>query len=349
MIQKASLCNRKEGRSTTTLYNETYMVIKAFFNQHLREIWNTAEKNNPLRAPFFSYEWHATWYQVLGGNWEPYPLIINNEIIAPFARSGNAVIFSGGEELSDYQDIIGSNRAKIEAWKEVITFLAVEGVKSLSLRNIPHHSPTLVFFSSQQKTAVTKEDTTPYIVLPKTWEAFVESLEYKSRHELRRKIRKFEREHTNIELSESNTIHEDIDILFRLMHKDKKKHAFLTPPIEEFFRRISGVFSKHVSLLLLTIDGRPAAATLSFVIDNAYLLYNSGFDHECCKNSGFYLKAISIKRAIENGYTVYNFLQGNERYKYELGGKDFSVYCVTMAPCEKPLSIDNLASVQSRN
>lgn len=76
------------------------------------------------------------------------------------------------------------------------------------------------------------------------------------------------------------------------------------------------------------MDGKPAAATLSFIEDGVSFLYNSGFDRECCQNAGFYLKTMSIKRAIENGLKEYNFLQGSERYKYDLGGKDFFVYTI---------------------
>jgi lipid II:glycine glycyltransferase (peptidoglycan interpeptide bridge formation enzyme) len=113
-------------------------------------------------------------------------------------------------------------------------------------------------------------------------------------------------------------------------HEDKKN--FLTVDIKSFFRSIAKTFRTDISMLLLTINGVVIAATFSFITDSVYYLYNSGFDNTLYPNAGFYLKAMSIKRAIEKGYTVYNFLQGDERYKYELGAKDFYVYSITYQP-----------------
>jgi len=42
-------------------------------------------------------------------------------------------------------------------------------------------------------------------------------------------------------------------------------------------------------------------------------------------------KAMAIKRTIEKGLKQYNFLQGNEAYKYHLGGCDFFVYTIKHA------------------
>ena len=59
-------------------------------------------------------------------------------------------------------------------------------------------------------------------------------------------------------------------------------------------------------------------------------LYNSGFDKEKYDSVGLYIKALNIKQAIAHGKKTYNFLQGNERYKYELGAHDFFVYTIEM-------------------
>jgi hypothetical protein len=74
------------------------------------------------------------------------------------------------------------------------------------------------------------------------------------------------------------------------------------------------------------IHGEVAAATFAFKTKDSLLLYNSGFDGKKFTGAGFYLKAMGVKLVIEKGLKTYNFLQGNYRYKYELGGKDFFVY-----------------------
>ncbi|MBI5619780.1 GNAT family N-acetyltransferase [Candidatus Gottesmanbacteria bacterium] len=304
------------------------MITKALFDTSLRTTWDNVLVNNAIHAPFFTYQWHELWYEVLGKDWQPYVLVVDDVIIAPFARKDDEVIFSGGEEISDYQDLIGPDEKKIDVWKQLLEFLKRDGVTSIRLRNVPQSSPTVPFFQQLPNATVTQEDTTPLMHLPSSWEAYVESLPYKNRHELRRKIRKFEREHTNVQIIESSNPPQDSNTLLLLMRKDKKKTAFLTPEMTLFFQKLAEVFKDSISLLVLTMENEPAAATLSFIHNEASLLYNSGFDKTCCPNAGWYLKAMSIKKAIEKSLKQYNFLQGSEPYKYDLGGGDFFVYTI---------------------
>ena len=215
------------------------------------------------------------------------------------ARKGNELILAGGYEVADYLDISDPT-----AWDEIIK--KYHGLH-LTLRNVPQNSPTVAYFHMK------KEDTTPMMTLPPI-------LDKKNRHEMERKIRKFERENTNIEFKEGN----DIETLITLMKLDPRKKEFLTPDMEQFFRKIHSMGT----ITELLVGDKPAAAMLAFRADDMLMGYNSGFDETNFSGSGFYLKAMHIKRAEKSGVKTYNFLQGNERYKYELGGKDFFVYKV---------------------
>ncbi len=241
---------------------------------------------------FQSDAWISAWHETIGKDWE---LVGNN-----LASRGNELILAGGYEVADYMDIPDP-----AAWDEIKK--EFHGMH-LSLRNVPENSPTVKYFSME------KEDTTPITVLPPV-------LDKKNQHEMKRKIRKFEREHFDINFRESK----DIEILFSLMKLDTRKKEFLTQNMEEFFRRIMEQFGK---LTVLTVDNIPAAAMLTFSAGDTLMGYNSGFDETHCSGSGFYLRAIMLKRAFGEEYKKFNFLQGSERYKYELGGKDFFVYRV---------------------
>ena len=295
----------------------------------LQEHWDKAYEASPAKVPFFTWPWHNDWQTVFGNSCQPFYLLIDNKVIAPFVKKDQTVIWSGGEEIADYLDLIGPDEAKVSAWPQIIEFFKQEHVMSLSLRNVPENSPTITFFKTLPNAVITQEDTTPTISLPPTWEEFIESApSRKYRHELERKIRKFEREHPDAEVTVSQNPEKDVDILLTLMEKDADKKMFLTPAMGIMFRKIAGTFKDNISLLLLGMGDKHAAAALSFVQKDTYYLYNSGFDKDCCPNGGFYLKSMSIKYAIEHGGKTYNFLQGSERYKYELGGKDFFVYSI---------------------
>lgn len=280
-----------------------------------------------ITNPFSTYDWVKTWHETIGTKWDLYILHTDNDVVAPFARKGNEVIFAGGDEVADYLDVIGDPQGKQHAWPEIIEYLKKDGVASLHLRNIPEDSPTLGFF---QKTSgvLKEEDTTPIIPLPASWEEYLSKLDKKSRHELERKLRKFEREYNDIEIFDSKDAVADTGILLSLMKLDSRKSAFLTTDMELFFRSIIGRFTSNETLTLLYIAGKPAAAMLAFRFGETVMGYNSGFDEQLFSGAGFYLKSMHIKRAIDEGIRKYNFLQGNERYKYDLGGKDFFVYAV---------------------
>lgn len=143
---------------------------------------------------------------------------------------------------------------------------------------------------------------------------------------MERKIRKFEREQKDIKMYDER----NIDLLLTLMKLDERKKIFLTQEMELFFRKIAEQFQKNIIQTILTVDGKPAAALLAFRVGGTLMSYNSGFDEAHFSGAGFYLKAMHIKRAIGAGIKTYNFLQGSERYKYELGGKDFFVYRVNV-------------------
>lgn len=286
--------------------------------------WATVLNNNNVPFPFSTYEWHALWYEVYGKEYEPMVLLVDNHILAPLAKKDDIVIFSGGDEIADYLDILGSNEYKVQAWQEIIMYLKNNGVTKLALRNVPQSSATLQYFKESSE----KEDTTPIATLPDSWEAYLTGLDRKHRHELKRKINKFEREQTEIEITQSQYPQKDIELLISLMKLNPNKKEFFTPENEEFFRKLPLVFQDSLEIQLLKVGGKLTSAIAGFNSKSTYYLYNSGFDEINFPGSGFYLKAIHIKDSIEKGIKEYNFLQGSERYKYELGGKDFEVYKV---------------------
>jgi len=70
-----------------------------------------------------------------------------------------------------------------------------------------------------------------------------------------------------------------------------------------------------------------AAAVLCFESEQELLLYNSGYDPAFAPLSvGFVSKALTLKRAIEEGKQRFDFLRGAEPYKYDLGAQDLKVY-----------------------
>ncbi len=122
----------------------------------------------------------------------------------------------------------------------------------------------------------------------------------------------------------------DVDVFLRLFRDSRQdKAAFLTPSMESFFRSLASTMAemKWLRLSILEIDASPVAATLSFDYKNSVSLYNSGYDPQYSWLSvGVLSKALCIKDSIERGRKTFDFLKGDEEYKYHLGGHEVPLY-----------------------
>ena len=80
-------------------------------------------------------------------------------------------------------------------------------------------------------------------------------------------------------------------------------------------------------LYFLEVDGERAATSICFVHGGSQMVYNSGYDPgQRALSVGLINHAFCIKIAIENGIRYFDFLRGNEPYKYHLGAHDRSLY-----------------------
>ncbi len=78
-----------------------------------------------------------------------------------------------------------------------------------------------------------------------------------------------------------------------------------------------------LQLAFLEINGEKAAAYLNFDYQDHIWVYNSGIDIRFRELSlGWVLLGFLIQWAIEHGRQSYDFMRGDEEYKYRFGAKD---------------------------
>jgi hypothetical protein len=144
------------------------------------------------------------------------------------------------------------------------------------------------------------------------------------RKELRRKITKaVTKGNARLETAQGNRIGPMLQRLVYLMqHRGGQK--------AEDVRRVLGpivrcagpelIAQGRLTLSTLMIADEPAACLLESPGPHGPMLYNSGFDTTRKEWSpGVVAIALSIQRAIENKAQVYDFLRGEEPYKFKLG------------------------------
>lgn len=160
----------------------------------------------------------------------------------------------------------------------------------------------------------------PYLDLPSTWDAYLASLPPSRRQTIRRKERVLQREHA---MSVTDYAPERLDEgwhLLQTLHAQRWNGAGVLgdPRLNSLLRRFTSELASRneVWLTTLDIDGVPVAGWYGFTWNDTVYFYQSGRDPDWESASvGSVLTGQMIRRAIERGYTRFDFLRGREAYK----------------------------------
>ncbi|MCB0083949.1 MAG: GNAT family N-acetyltransferase, partial [Caldilineaceae bacterium] len=157
-------------------------------------------------------------------------------------------------------------------------------------------------------------------------------VEKKQRHEIRRKQRRAEREaEVGFYLvGQEHNLEAEVDdfvVLQRASREDKAD--FMTPQMRRFFGAVARTMldAGYLRLSFLTLNGQKAATLFAFEYDRKFLLYNSGYDPDAYSHlsPGWVNLSYSIQYAIAAGCRLFDFMQGDEEYKYRFGSQDYKV------------------------
>jgi CelD/BcsL family acetyltransferase involved in cellulose biosynthesis len=161
------------------------------------------------------------------------------------------------------------------------------------------------------------------------FEDYLGTLGKKERHEVRRKLRRAEAA-GEVRLERSADPVADLDAFVDL-HQRRWGDAGLFPATQggeqsrTWFRRLFELAGADgtVQLHFLAVAGRRVAAGVWFEDADAWYLYNAGVDPDARELSpGVLLSAKAIEAAIAAGRRRFDYLRGDEPYKYEWGAVD---------------------------
>ncbi len=252
-----------------------------------------------------------------------------------FERIGRTLRFLGGTEVTDYLGPVALPEAADAFAKELwAALLGREDWEAADLRGLPEDRAWLGRLReaalAQGLAAEVTEDrngVAPYLPLPGSWEAYLQALPSKLRHEIRRKARKLRDQAGpyGVRLATPETLAADLD-RFVALHRSSEgpKGVFMQPGMEIFFRRLGEAFLPPgiFELAFLEVGGEGVAGTIGFHFQGRYYLYNSAFDHAWSHVApGMVLVAELIRRAIEAGCEGFDLLKGDYAYKYRFGAR----------------------------
>ncbi len=250
-----------------------------------------------------------------------------------FERIDDTLRFLGGTEVTDYMGPVGVPERQEAVAKELWAGLeAREDWRQADLRGLAADNPWLRFLAdaaaAQGLGVQETEDqngTAPYLPLPGSWDAYLEALPAKLRHEIKRKANKLEAETGpfTIQTATRETLNPLLDRFVELHRlSEGPKGVFMQPGMEIFFRRLGEAFLPQgiFNLTFIEVGGELAAGTIGFRFDHTFFLYNSAFDRKWGNLApGMVLVGEDIRLALESGCRGFDLLKGDYQYKYRFG------------------------------
>jgi CelD/BcsL family acetyltransferase involved in cellulose biosynthesis len=317
----------------------------------LAEEWNALVRQSASDVPFLRYEYLRTWFQTRGGGeWPQCDLFIVTGRddsgalvgIAPLFFTTNrdsdpALLLLGSIEISDYLDLIARPEDLepfVEGLLDFLTGPEAPAWVALDWWNLLDSSQTqaAVQAAAERRGWTFSQEKMyhcPYINLPGDWEQYLsEQVDKKQRHEIRRKMRRAENYLVPVRwyiVEDESTLDDEIEAFLELMAYDHEKAGFLTDPMREQMRRSAWAAWKagYLQLSFLEIGEEKAAGYINFDYDNHIWVYNSGLNFDHGKLSpGWVLLGYLLQWANDNGRQHFDFLRGDEEYKYKFGGVD---------------------------
>ena len=311
----------------------------------LKKPWIDLLARSSANTIFGTWQFQETWWRCFGEDRTLRLCVVSEDqrlmgIVPLMGLEGDAnprtLQLIGGTEVADYLDVIAEQGREQE-----VLVAALDAVEwdSLDLHVIPEASatrPALARLAEERGYRVTEapEDVCPLIHLPATWDDYLATLTKKNRHELRRKMRRLEEEASTRVLVTRDiaALADDVDAFIALHRASEgRKGRFMDVRMTEFFHALSRVcfMEKWLHLAFLDVNGTLAATTLSFKYNNTLALYNSAYALTYQRLSpGLLLVASLIRESIADKLRLFDFLRGDEPYKYDLGGQNTHVWQV---------------------
>ncbi|BAY29954.1 hypothetical protein NIES2107_17980 [Nostoc carneum NIES-2107] len=325
----------------------------------IRENWDSVYTADPQAHFFLSWVWLSGWLPQTHEPWfilaakpdtedSSYIAFLPLKILLKHHNEGrfDPEICMVGNSMADYTGLIclpGYEEKVIPAfvtyiqqqfvWSsfDVKSILATDTRMSLLLRSFSPDSFELTQLRIQSVDEKHPDHyIAPYISLPNDWDNYLQNyVGSNTRQKIRRFLRKIETSdefyitHVNAENVESQ-----IEILLKFWESRWKKQfqSRFDTTINYYRLILHHCFKNNCLYLPVLWQGkRPLGAIANFVdVQQKSMLFVITGRDESFKNPppGLILHADAIRYAIQNGFKIYDFLMGNEEYKYSFGTKE---------------------------
>jgi len=322
----------------------------------LKSAWHSLTKE-PLR----SFDWNLSWWLNFGDDFELRTYCFEQEGqvvgIAPFfidrwVGQQRLRFLGSGTTCSDYAEIIATPEARCDFINAIaadlqssssIGMLELEGIRGNQVDELICESIGKSFQEKPFWQYACELEPTWVLEMPDSWEQFLSS----SSKSLRRKVRKAEKRMDAGELVVRSTLdgldfESAFDVLVDL-HQQRfeskgEPGVFSDPRFTSFLKDAIDLLrqSQRAEILVGYAGDDPIVAQLYLISDSGPQLYQSGVRIDKMNmEPGHTLFTYAVRKAMSQGYPVFDFLRGSEPYKPYWGAVPqqlLKVRCVSKQP-----------------
>lgn len=310
--------------------------------------WNALLNISNVNNVFLTYEWCSTWWKHFGNEAQLClvtlrhpttrqllglaPMAITEQRAVPGLTNRHLIFLGNGAAAADHLDFILHPDYETELTLALIDYLwsSQSQWNAIDFEGMVATS-AIVYGLLQQHPQLMKlieRTICPYLKLPATWEEYNQSLSRTMRYNMGRFQRKLMKDYpavTNIKqhdsIAELNTFMPDLFNLHSIAQQRLGNTGiFKDQTMKNFHQELAIIFSENNWLRAYSLDigDTSIAALYCFHYNNTVYFYQSGFDTFWRRYSpGTQIMAHAIKTAIEENAHTFDFLRGEENYKFE--------------------------------
>jgi CelD/BcsL family acetyltransferase involved in cellulose biosynthesis len=332
----------------------------------LEHDWNAVYEADPDSQLFLSWKWLSAWLTLQYGPWlvlaaksehrtdAPYVAFFPVRILVKISDEGRLhnELNMVGNFGADYTGLIClpqyeqrvipafARAIKRMNWASLgLNYIRMSDARSrLFLSHFPKSG-----FVTEEVARIDAIDRTnacicPFAPLPDDWEAYLAGLSTNTRQKFRRLLKLLD-EGTDYRITEATaeTFDRDLDRLLQFWEsKWKPRKGERIHELVRANRSMLRVSFRTGLLKLPTLwhQDRPVVALANFVDPQkrTMLFYMTGRDEAFeGPSTGLMLHAFCIRQCISNGFVEYDFMRGNEPYKYSFGVQERHIRCIRVA------------------
>ncbi|MGD0769498.1 MAG: GNAT family N-acetyltransferase [Tepidisphaeraceae bacterium] len=312
--------------------------------------WNELLARNPWATVFLCPAWQSAAVNefVSAGQFRLITVSRQQQLLAvlPLALNASSMLETPGGCVTDYLDPLVDSQAGPECW-EIILRLLDElwdwSMGGVLLHQIHGDSPLRQILPGLASNfgfeySETLADKAPYIMLPKSWDDYLASLDSHERKEIKRKIHNARtKAHLQwLTIQREEELVPALDRALAAMRQSEScKADFTDEVLVGFLRRLCPILARQGDFFLqeLWLEGKPSAWLLCLRSDRGPMIYNTGYELSQRRWSpGIVSFSLAIQDAIAAGSPVFNLLRGTEEYKKRFGAQDLDLFDIQLLP-----------------